>query len=426
MNGAARTSAPALPSVSAPAPGPAPIRVLLVEDNPGDARLIRAMLKTADGDGFQVERADRLLTGLEQMAAGRIDVVLLDLSLPDSQGLDTFTRASASAPKVPIIVMSGLADETLAVHAVQAGAQDYLVKGHVDSHGLGRAIRYAIERQRTAEQLARYAEDLRQKNAQMEADMNMAREIQQVFLPEMYPTFPPGVAPEASRLRFCHRYLPAAAVSGDFFDIFPLSDAEAGVLICDVIGHGLRAALVTAIMRGLVQELMPTAPHAGRFLAGLNHGLRGIFQRMNEPLIATAFYLIADAARNELRFASAGHPSPLLVHRAAGVVEPLRTHDPRHGPGLGLFDEAAYPICRCSLATEDLVILFTDGLYEIEGAEGGEFGLDRLCAAVQRRVHLSPVPLFDELLTEAQTFSGRKEFADDVCLVAVERSETQR
>ncbi|MBI2924169.1 MAG: SpoIIE family protein phosphatase [Verrucomicrobia bacterium] len=426
MNGAAQSSAPPLPATPAPVPGSAPIRVLLVEDNPGDARLIRAMLKAADGDGFQVERADRLLTGLEQMAAGRIDVVLLDLSLPDSQGLDTFTRASATAPKVPIIVMSGSADETLAVHAVQAGAQDYLVKGHVDSHGLGRAIRYAIERQRTAEQLARYAEELRQKNVQMEADMNMAREIQQAFLPEKYPTFPPGVAPAASRLRFCHRYLPATAVSGDFFDIFPLSDAEAGVLICDVIGHGLRAALVTAIMRGLVQELMPTAPDAGRFLAGLNHGLRAIFQRMNEPLVATAFYLIADAGRDELRFASAGHPSPLRVRRAAGVVEPLRTQDPRHGPGLGLFDEAAYPTCRCAFAEKDLVILFTDGLYEIEGAEGGEFGLDRLCAAVQRRVHLPPAQLFDELLEEAQSFSGRKEFADGVCLVAVERSETQR
>jgi signal transduction histidine kinase/DNA-binding response OmpR family regulator len=129
-----------------------PVKVLLIEDNPGDARLLQEMLADASSHTFDLECADRLSTGLERLAAGGIDAVLLDLSLPDSQGLDTFTRVHAQAPDVPIMVLSGLDDEALAIKAVREGAQDYLVKGRGDRDLLVRAIRYAIERMRLEEQ----------------------------------------------------------------------------------------------------------------------------------------------------------------------------------------------------------------------------------------------------------------------------------
>jgi signal transduction histidine kinase len=126
------------------------IRALLIEDNPGDARLIREMLRDAAGANAAVELAhtDRLTAGLEQLQRHTTDVVLLDLSLPDSQGFDTFTSVHTHAPEVAIVVLSGLDDETLAVRAVQEGAQDYLVKGQVDGGAILRSMRYAIERQR--------------------------------------------------------------------------------------------------------------------------------------------------------------------------------------------------------------------------------------------------------------------------------------
>jgi len=127
-----------------------PIRALLIEDNPGDARLIREMLRDAGGASAAVELAlvDRLAPGLEQLAGQVTDVVLLDLTLPDSQGFETFTTVHTRAPDVAIVVLSGLNDETLAVRAVQEGAQDYLVKGQVDGGIILRSMRYAIERQR--------------------------------------------------------------------------------------------------------------------------------------------------------------------------------------------------------------------------------------------------------------------------------------
>lgn len=127
------------------------IKVLLVEDNPGDSRLIREMLAEARGVTFDLEYADRLQVGLEYLGERQIEAVLLDLGLPDSQGLETLSKTYAQAPEVPIVVLTGLNDELLGVEAVNRGAQDYLVKGQVDPNLLVRAIRYAIERKRAEE-----------------------------------------------------------------------------------------------------------------------------------------------------------------------------------------------------------------------------------------------------------------------------------
>src|SRR5579864_9257102 len=137
------------------------IRVLLVEDNPGDARLLVELLRETEAGRLKLEQVDRLNTALERLSRERFDLVLLDLSLPDEQGLNTLVRAHACAPKVPIVVLTGLDDEGLAVKAVRAGAQDYLVKGRVDGDLLVRSIRYATERGRAMEALERREEHYR-------------------------------------------------------------------------------------------------------------------------------------------------------------------------------------------------------------------------------------------------------------------------
>jgi PAS domain S-box-containing protein len=139
------------------------IAILLIEDNSADARLIQeAMLETARDHQtttrFKLTVVDRLSAGLGVLAQGNVDVILLDLSLPDSEGLSTLLSISIQAPTLPIIVMTGLDDETVTVGALQAGAQDYLIKGELDSNMLVRAIRYAIERKR-AEEATRASEE---------------------------------------------------------------------------------------------------------------------------------------------------------------------------------------------------------------------------------------------------------------------------
>ncbi|MBW2039007.1 MAG: PAS domain S-box protein [Deltaproteobacteria bacterium] len=131
------------------------VKVLLIEDNPGYAELMGVVLTKVRGDQFDLECVSRLSGGLELLGKGGVDVVLLDLSLPDSKGLDTFFTVFDKAPEVPVIVLTATDDEALAVKAVQAGAQDYLVKGQVDRNLLVRSIHYAIERHRIQEELRR-------------------------------------------------------------------------------------------------------------------------------------------------------------------------------------------------------------------------------------------------------------------------------
>jgi diguanylate cyclase (GGDEF)-like protein len=142
-----------------PPAGPvgSPPRLLLVEDNAGDAVLVREMLRTALADGFELVHAMRLSEACELLEAGGTACVLLDLSLPDAHGLEAVTRVQAAAPDVPIVVLTGLDDERLALNAVQEGAQDYLIKGRVDDRLISRSIRYAIERKRAEVELAHQA-----------------------------------------------------------------------------------------------------------------------------------------------------------------------------------------------------------------------------------------------------------------------------
>jgi putative two-component system response regulator len=131
--------------------------VLLIEDNPRDARLVREMLAEEKEDAFSLECADRLATGLNRLTRGNIDAVLLDLSLPDSGGIETLARTCHQSPEIPIVVLTGLDDEALASQAVEKGAQDYLVKGQVSVDVLGRCIRQAIGRKKADQLHSRHA-----------------------------------------------------------------------------------------------------------------------------------------------------------------------------------------------------------------------------------------------------------------------------
>jgi sigma-B regulation protein RsbU (phosphoserine phosphatase) len=659
-----------------------PIKVLLVEDNAEDVFLLERILQKSKGACFELSTADSLNRALARVEQGNIDVILLDLSLQDSHGLQTFYDMQAKVSGVPIIVLSGLDDETVALKAVHAGAEDYLVKGRVDSQLITRAMIYAIERtqakaalhkaeekyrsifenavegifqttpdghylsvnpaltriygydspeelissmtdigralyvdpnrreefislmqgegvitdfesqiyrkdgsviwisenaravrdrqgrliyyeglveditkRKVAEETLRFSElrfrsvwenasdgmrltdaegtiravnpafcqivgmeeaelkdqpftviyseqedlaemmekfkerfaerkietqlarhvifrsgkavdlelsnsfvdlahkdslllsvlhditvrrqaeererqanlelarsqaELRKKNEMMEDDLRMAHEIQQAILPQQYPTFPHGAGPEENRIHFCHRYRPTGQVGGDFFNVLPLSDTKAGLFICDVMGHGVRSALVTAMVRAMVEELRPAANDPGELLSRINRDLRTILKQTGTPLFTTAFYLVADLDAQEFIFANAGHPRPFLIHRETGEVQALQNSDGKARPALGLFQESAYPNSRIPLRPGDLVMLYTDGLYEIESKNGEQYTPQMLQAAFQKHAQKPCSELFDALLAEIQGFSGNTEFADDVCLVALE------
>jgi len=268
-------------------------------------------------------------------------------------------------------------------------------------------------------ELARSREELRLKNTQMEEDLRMAREIQQAIIPQQYPSFPGNVAADKSVLSFCHRYLPTGAVGGDFFNIRPLSDTRAGVFICDVMGHGVRSALITAIVRALVEELTPNSTDPAELLGRVNHDLRSILRQSGTPLFTTAFYMIADLAENRAYYANAGHPKPMLIRKGSGEVETLQNRDGKSNPALGLFDSFKYTTGSVPLNPEDRFVFFTDGVYDVE-REGELLSPDWLRSALGQRRHLPLSTVFDEVLQELRGFCKGEEFCDDLCLLGME------
>ncbi len=153
-----------------------PIRVLVIEDSEDFTLFIRRILEKAEGHWISIETADRLSAGLASMANEAPDIILLDLTLPDSTGLDTFDRVNEVAGEVPVVVMSGIDDESLSFDAVQRGAQDYLVKGNISPRMLSRALRYAIERKRTQEQIKSLNAELERRVAERTEELSAMNE----------------------------------------------------------------------------------------------------------------------------------------------------------------------------------------------------------------------------------------------------------
>jgi sigma-B regulation protein RsbU (phosphoserine phosphatase) len=268
--------------------------------------------------------------------------------------------------------------------------------------------------------LGQNRKELRARNREMQEDLTMARDVQFAMLPQQYPAFPISPDNNTNALEFTHRYLPTGTVGGDFFTVSALSATEAGVFICDVAGHGVRSSLVTAMIRALVEELKPVATDPGMFLTKLNRDLHAILQHSGSPLLTTAFYLAADWRAGLIRYANAGHPKPLHVQRNKQVVAPLVNSSGKSQPALGLMENTAYQTTSVAFAANDLVMLFTDGLYEVENAANDLYTQSLLIAGVERSATLPAGKLFDSLLQEIRAFSGGGGFTDDVCLVGME------
>ncbi|GAA2011362.1 SpoIIE family protein phosphatase [Catenulispora yoronensis] len=374
-------------------------RILLVEDDGGDALLVREMLADT-GLRHTLLWATTLADALKLLRGGRTDCVLLDLNLPDASGLPFMRAVQAADPDAAIIVLTGMAEFGSGVPAMANGAQDYLVKGQVDADMLQRALRYAVNRKHAERANA----ELIEKRVRAEENVRLERGL----LPAPLLT--------SSAVTATTRYLPSreqALLGGDFLDIVETADGIVHAIIGDVCGHGPDEAALGVCLRIAWRTLVLAGHRDVELLDLLEQVL--VAERSRPEVFATCATISIDLAAASATLFLAGHHEPLLM--TAEKAEPVSA---RHGAALGLAPgQRIWHPSVIDLADANALLLYTDGL--IEGHDGpgrrrlGEAGLVDIIATAPA---LAASPFLDHLITVVRTLDAGRH-ADDIAMLHI-------
>ena len=378
------------------------LRVLLVEDDEGDAFLVSELLAET---GAEIDLVVAISLTEARQRIGGVDCVLLDLGLPDAQGLDGLRQVLAMATGAAVCVLTGRSDEHLGTGAVAEGAQDYLVKGQVDGVLLARALRYAVERKRADENTRRLREvELRQaESARLERGL-LPQPLMDTDQVAVHTFYRPG------------RH--AALIGGDFYDVVQTAPDRVDLIVGDVCGHGVDEAALGVELRVAWRALVLAGVADDDVLPALEQVLMS--ERRLREIFATVASVRLDLSANRATVRLAGHPPPLLI--AGGRVEPV----PARG-GLLLGVRPRPPVAfDLEFGTPDWsLLMYTDGL--VEGRIGG--GDERLdvpglvgLVADERDRGVTLPELPGRLVGRAEELNGGP-LADDVAMLLVGRGE---
>ncbi len=381
------------------------VQVLLVEDDDGDALLVGELLREV-GAAVVVRRA-RSLAQAKSLVSG-VACVLLDLGLPDSQGLNGLRQLLQLEPEAAIVMLTGQASEHLGEQAVRAGAQDYLVKGEVAGHMLNRVIRYAVERRRAEE--AQRALQMAQIHAQENA------RLERGLLPS------PLLAD--SRLSVSARCLPGGKhmlLGGDFYDVIETSDGWVHALIGDVCGRGPAEAALGVCLRVAWRTMVLAGRLADEILSTLSELLE--HERQDDTMFATLCMMSVHPDRTTGWVRMAGHLPPLLLSRWDVAELPTLPAAP-----LGLSEVRDWPGTQVRLDGSWSILLYTDGLIEGRIGKGSErLGSEGLMDLIRESLSAPDRPgeeLLDQVIDRVRELNGG-DLDDDLAVLALGFSSPQ-
>jgi serine phosphatase RsbU (regulator of sigma subunit) len=319
------------------------------------------------------------------------------LSLPDSHGIQTFHKVRKRAPEAPVVMLTGLDDETTAAEAMSQGAQDYLVKGGTAGHALLRSMRYAIERTRRefAERELRAAHE----------DLRAASEIQQ----RLFPSEPPALA----GFDIAGASFPAGDTGGDYYDFIPMLQGNVGLVVGDVSGHGFGPALIMANTRAYLRGLSLTCHGVGEILTRANAALR---EDTADEHFVTLLFAALHPQQRTLVYASAGHNPGYLLNRAGEVRAELKSTEMPLGINSDIEFKTAPPI---ALEPGDVLLLFTDGIVEARGPDKSDFGTERMIEIIRANAQHPAKDIVDALYRAAREFADDQPQKDDITLLLV-------
>ncbi|MET0454791.1 MAG: SpoIIE family protein phosphatase [Mycobacterium sp.] len=380
-----------------------PLTLLLVEDDRGDALLVEELVADADID-IQLAWAPSMADAERALVHTLPDCVLLDLNLPDANGIAALEHVAAANPNIPIVVLTGLNDEHFGVSALASGAQDYLVKGRVEAEVLRRALLYAIERKRAEITSV----DLHSSRLRAEENARLERGL----LPSPLLLDDPGVDIIA-------RYRPSrenALLGGDFYDFVQTPDRSVHVMVGDVSGHGPHEAALGVALRIGWRALTFAGLRGSERMRQLERLLRA--ERPGKGIFATVISIALHPDDLSFTAVRAGHPG-ILVHGSQSVD----WLEPPVGPALGL-GGTDWPVSEFELPAGHGLLLLTDGLFEGHSGRGNErLGEDGLLDLARSYASLPGEAFVEALIDGAEQRAGlHGGLSDDIAAVRVERT----
>ena len=371
--------------------------VLLLEDTRTDVVLIKSCLKTSSlhCNIVVVETLAEAETRLER----EFDVAILDLNVPDSFGMDTVRRVRTLRPNLPIVVLSGDSDDETGLQAVREGAQDFILKHDFNQSTLERSIRFAIERQER--------QVLQQRLRTHDTESDAARNVQRRLMPNEFPSIP--------GFELAGKCRSAEAVGGDFFDFVPWPDNRMGVVIGDVSGHGIPAAMLMASTRRVIRTLKEFVPEPSDLIAAAN---RQICEDTRYEQFVEIFLAVIDLESRRVSYVGAGHGA-VLIRKNGDAVELGGTGLPAGMTDNLMMDEPG----KFQMEPGDLLAIYTDGLYECRNQHSRMLGQSMVISLLQKNRKAGLSSLIDSLIEVACNFCEPNFPADDITVMLVRCTE---
>jgi phosphoserine phosphatase RsbU/P len=372
--------------------------ILLVDDTPANIHIAQAILR----DEFRIRVATSGASALELVKAEPMPaLVLLDIEMPGMDGYEVCNRLKADPQtrEIPVIFLTGKTESEDETRGFEVGAVDYVHKPFSPTVVKAR-VRTHLTLRATSQQLA-------QQLLAINNELEMARQIQLAILP--------SESPKIKGLDIAARYLPMSSVAGDFYDFIIVDEQHVGILIADVSGHGLPAALIASMLQVSLAAQFAHASEPGRVLAGLNRALCGKFARH----FVTAAYVFVDMEKNSVSYAGAGHPPLLLRRGSTGSTSEVS----ENGLLLGHFPKEIYSSVQISVEPGDKAILYTDGILETSDLSEEMLGVDRFKRFLGDNQAVGAGQLADSLLDELSRWSGHPKGEgqqDDITLLAID------
>lgn len=371
------------------------LSILLVEDDPLDAEMFITFLKRGDFPTCDITVAGSVSDALCKLRGTSAHLVVVDLNLPDSQGLDTFDMIH-NATDLPVVIYTGSSDDALTHQAIAAGAQDYIVKGETDTHSLTRSLRFAVERS----QRSQAERELKRQ----QREIRLLHELQEALLPHS-----PQL--EVDNLIAAAMIFPAERASGDCCDLIPLEDSKLLCYVADVSGHGMQASQLMLSVRSTIRAIAKYTIDPEEILVAASDLLLADFSHGH---FVTVIIVVVDPVAGTLTYATAGHDGYLF--RANGQVENLAS---MYLPiGLKRVDNLSLKQ-KLGFTPGDRLLLVSDGIAETFNADQQMFGTQRLVSSVLDSHQREPAEIMRETIDRVNEFRGELRQADDISMVCV-------